>query len=61
VREALANVDFESLYGRVRFNKVGQISLPQTVIQVQNEKVVPIYGQDFLSKPLYPMLAWDKR
>jgi branched-chain amino acid transport system substrate-binding protein len=61
VREALANLDFESLYGHVRFNKAGQISLPQTVIQVQNGNVVPIYGQDFLGKPLYPMPAWDKR
>jgi branched-chain amino acid transport system substrate-binding protein len=61
VRNALAALDFESLYGRVRFSTAGQISLPQTVIQVQDGKVVPIYGQDFLSKPLYPMLAWDKR
>jgi branched-chain amino acid transport system substrate-binding protein len=61
VREALAKVDFESLYGHVRFNDVGQISLAQTVIQVQGGKVVPIYGQGFLAKPLYPVLAWDKR
>ena len=61
VRDALAKVDFESLYGHVRFNDVGQISLPQTVIQVQDGEVVPIYSHDFLGKPLYPMPAWDKR
>ena len=61
VRDALAEVDFESLYGHVRFNDVGQISLPQTVIQVQDGEVVPIYGHDFIGKPLYPMRAWDKR
>jgi branched-chain amino acid transport system substrate-binding protein len=61
VRDALAKVDFESLYGHVRFNDVGQISLPQTVIQVQDGKVVPIYGHDFLGKPRYPMPPWDKR
>ena len=44
VRDAMAGLDFESLYGRVRFNTAGQISLAQTVIQVQNGKVVPIYG-----------------
>lgn len=61
VRDALAKVDFESLYGRVRFNATGQISLPQTVIQVQDGKVVPIYAHGFIGKPLYPMPTWDKR
>ncbi len=62
VRDAIARLDFDSLYGRIQFNAVGQISLPQTVIQVQNGKVVPIYGQKgFLDKPEYPMVAWNKR
>jgi len=62
VRDALAKIDFPSLYGRVRFNQVGQISLPQTMIQVQNGTVVPIYaGNGFIGKPLYPMPAWNKR
>ena len=62
VRDAIARLDFESLYGRIQFNAVGQISLPQTVIQVQNGKVVPIYGpKGFVDKPEYPMLAWNKR
>jgi len=62
VRDAIARLDFESLYGHIRFNAKGQISLPQTVIQVQNGKVVPIYGQaGFIDKPEYPMLAWNKR
>jgi branched-chain amino acid transport system substrate-binding protein len=55
-------VNFESLYGRIAFNAVGQISLPQTVVQVQNDKLVPIYGQKgVLNKPLYPMPAWSNR
>ncbi len=62
VRDAIAKVDFESLYGRIRFNNVGQISLPQTVIQVQGGKVVPIYGgSGFIGKPDYPMPAWTAR
>ena len=62
VRDALTRVDFESVYGRVRFNAVGQIEMPQTVVQVQGGKLVPIYGpKGFVEKPLYPMPAWGKR
>jgi branched-chain amino acid transport system substrate-binding protein len=62
VRDAIAHLDFPSLYGRIRFDAVGQISLPQTVIQVQNGKVVPIYGgTGFIGKAEYPMPAWSKR
>jgi branched-chain amino acid transport system substrate-binding protein len=62
VRDAIAGVGFDSLYGRIQFNATGQISLPQTVVQVQADKVVPIYGQKgFLNKPQYPMPPWSKR
>ena len=62
VRDAIAQADFESLYGRIQFSAVGQINLPQTVVQVSNDNVVPIYGQKgFLNKPRYPMPPWDKR
>ncbi len=62
VRDAIARVDFHSLYGRVRFNSVGQINLPQTVIQIQKGKAVPIYGpKGFIEKPMYPMPPWNQR
>jgi branched-chain amino acid transport system substrate-binding protein len=62
VRDAIAKVDFDSLYGHIRFNSVGQISLAQTVVQIQKAKLVPIYGpKGLLAKPLYPMPAWGKR
>ena len=62
VRDAIAKVDFDSLYGRIRFNAAGQISLPQTVVQIQKRKLVPIYGpKGLIEKPLYPMPAWGKR
>ena len=62
VRNAIARVDFDSLYGRIRFNAVGQISLPQTVVQVQKGKLVPVYGpKGAMEKALYPMPAWGKR
>ena len=38
-----------------------QIVLPQVVIQIQDDKVVPIYAADFLNKPEYPVPAWGDR
>jgi branched-chain amino acid transport system substrate-binding protein len=61
VRDELAKVDFKSLYGHVKFEQNGQISLPQTVIQIENGKVVPIFSEDFLAKPKYPIPPWSKR
>ena len=62
VRDAIARSDFESLYGRIRFNAAGQINLPQTVVQIQKGKLVAIFGQKgIVEKPLYPMPEWGKR
>lgn len=62
VRDAIAGLDFKSLYGPIHFQANGQINLPQIVIQVQNGKLVPIFGQKGkLEKPLYPMPGWDVR
>jgi ABC-type branched-subunit amino acid transport system substrate-binding protein len=38
VRDAIAQADFESVYGRVRFSEKGQILMPQTVVQIQTNK-----------------------
>ena len=62
VRDALAKIKFDSLYGPIAFNPHGQIELPQMVIQVQGDKVVKVYGMKGLVKhPKYPMPAWSKR
>lgn len=61
VRNALAALDFESVYGRVRFDASGQIVLPQTVIQIQDGKTVEIFDEDFINQPIYPVPPWDKR
>jgi branched-chain amino acid transport system substrate-binding protein len=62
VREAIAHVDFESLYGHIKFNAKGQIELPQTVIQIQKGKLVPVFGpKGSMEKPLYPMPSWSSR
>ncbi|HXH54591.1 MAG TPA: amino acid ABC transporter substrate-binding protein [Gammaproteobacteria bacterium] len=62
VRDAIAKLNFNSLYGQIRFNVTGQIDLPQSLVQIQNGKLVTLYKQnDFIEKPLYPMPVWSKR
>lgn len=62
VRDALAKLGLDSLYGKIAFAENGQIDLPQTVIQVQEGAVKAVYGaKGFIEKPKYPMPAWDKR
>lgn len=62
VRAALTKISFDSLYGQVKFNDKGQISLPQTVIQIQNEQPIPIFGKNgFIGKASYPIPRWDQR
>ncbi len=62
VRDALARIKFESLYGPIAFNANGQIELPQMVIQVQGDNVVEIYGlKGLIKQPKYPMPAWNQR
>jgi branched-chain amino acid transport system substrate-binding protein len=61
VRDAIAAVNFDSLYAHIHYAANGQIDLPQVVIQIQDDQVVPIYTDHFLNKPRYPVPAWDKR
>jgi branched-chain amino acid transport system substrate-binding protein len=61
VRDAIAKIDFQSLYARVRFGQTGQIDLPQIVVQIQGGEVVPIYTDRFIGKPKYPVPGWTAR
>jgi len=62
VRAAIAKLDFGTQYGRIRFSPVGQVDLPQVVIQLQKGKLVPVYGEaGFMAKPLYPTPPWKQR
>jgi branched-chain amino acid transport system substrate-binding protein len=62
VRDAIAKLGFDSLYGKIAFGENGQIDLPQTVIQVQDGKVVDVYGANgVIQQPKYPMPAWNER
>ena len=61
VRDALARVNFESIYGRVQFGSDGQIERPLTVVQIQAGEIVEIFADDFVNQPVYPVPPWDKR
>jgi branched-chain amino acid transport system substrate-binding protein len=61
VREAIARLDFESVYGRVHFGDDGQIVLPQIVIQIQDDKVIEVFTDKLINQPLYPVPGWNKR
>ena len=62
VREALARIKFDSLYGPIAFDAHGQIDLPQVVIQVQGTELAEIFGaKGFVKQPKYPMPAWSAR
>ncbi|MDR3454920.1 MAG: amino acid ABC transporter substrate-binding protein [Rhodoferax sp.] len=62
VRDALARIKFDSLYGPIAFAANGQIDLPQVVIQVQGDSLAEIYNaKGFVKPPKYPMPAWNAR
>lgn len=62
VRDAIAKINFGSLYAvHTKYGENGQIILPQIVIQIQDDKLVPVYSDQFLNKPQYPVPPWNKR
>lgn len=61
VRDAIAGIEFDSLYAHVKYGANGQIVLPQVVVQIQNGVLKPVYAEDFIAKPQYPVPAWGDR
>jgi branched-chain amino acid transport system substrate-binding protein len=62
VRDALASLDVETLYGRVKFESTGQIAMGQVLVQIQDGKLVPIYvAGKMVGKPVYPTPRWNMR
>jgi branched-chain amino acid transport system substrate-binding protein len=62
VRDALAALDVETLYGRVKFEPTGQIAMSQVVVQIQDGKLVPVYAAGkFVGKAIYPTPKWGER
>jgi branched-chain amino acid transport system substrate-binding protein len=61
VRDAIAKVDFDSLYGRIHFGENGQVAIPQIVVQIQDDKLVEVFTDKLIHQPVYPIPGWDKR
>jgi branched-chain amino acid transport system substrate-binding protein len=62
VRDALAGLDVETLYGRVKFEPTGQIAMGQVLIQIKEGSVVAVFAAGkFIGKPMYPMPKWSQR
>jgi branched-chain amino acid transport system substrate-binding protein len=61
VRDVLAGVDFESVYGRIRFAPNGQIERRLTVVQIQRDEITEIFDEDFVHRPVYPVPSWEQR
>jgi branched-chain amino acid transport system substrate-binding protein len=62
VRDALAAIDAETMYGRIKFEPTGQIAMGQVVIQILDGKVVPVYvAGKFVGKAVYPTPPWSQR
>ncbi len=62
VRDAIASLDVQTMYGEIKFQANGQIAKGQAVIQVQNGKAYPVFPKQIAQKKLlYPAPSWDKR
>jgi branched-chain amino acid transport system substrate-binding protein len=61
VRDTIAKIDFGSLFAHVKFADNGQIDMPQIAIQIQDDKIVPIYTDHVINKPRYPVPPWSQR
>jgi branched-chain amino acid transport system substrate-binding protein len=62
VRDALAALDVETLYGRLKFEPTGQIAMSQVLVQIEDGKLVPIYAAGkMVGKAVYPTPRWSQR
>ncbi|RME49134.1 MAG: amino acid ABC transporter substrate-binding protein [Chloroflexi bacterium] len=62
VRDAIASIEVNTIYGPVKFQENGQIGGGTVAIQIQNGEVVAVYPESVAeSSPIYPMPAWEER
>jgi branched-chain amino acid transport system substrate-binding protein len=62
VRDAIAGLDVETFYGRIRFEPTGQVAMGQVLVQVQAGRVVPVYvSRKFVGRPAHPTPRWSQR
>lgn len=60
VREAMAKLDMDTFFGRIKFNEKGMnVAKGMAVLQIQQGKHVPIYPPEMaLGKFIYPKPIW---
>lgn len=65
VRDAIANADYETLYGRIKFTPQGDgdpVIMGAMVAKVQHGGLKIIYPENArTAAPVFPMQPWDKR
>lgn len=63
VRDALAQLDVMTFFGRIKFNAAGQNTYkPMVVIQLQRGRAVTVWPKDVASaKAVYPTPPWNAR
>jgi branched-chain amino acid transport system substrate-binding protein len=63
VRDAMLNLDLETVLGRLKFDVTGfNAGRIAAVVQAQNSKFVPVYPEaEAAAKPVYPLVPWEKR
>ena len=63
VREALASLDVETFYGRIKFNAQGlNVYKPMVTVQIQHGQVVTVWPAEVATaKAMYPTPVWTAR
>ena len=63
VREALASLDVETFYGRIKFNAQGlNVYKPMVTVQIQHGQVVTVWPSEVsTAKAIYPTPVWTAR
>jgi branched-chain amino acid transport system substrate-binding protein len=67
VRNALASLDLDTFFGRIRFDAQGENSVPPgfdpgVVVQIQNGQPLTVWPPELASaKPAYPTPRWSER
>lgn len=63
VRDALASLDAETFYGRIKFGEDGRIAdSPMVALQIQDGKIVIIFPESLATgSALYPTPPWGSR
>jgi branched-chain amino acid transport system substrate-binding protein len=60
IRDAIASINLNTIYGHVEFSPNGQIKGTSVVLQIQNGQIYQVYPNG-VKHPIYPFPAWSMR